>query len=622
MPNVASLAFVDVKGGMNAADPPQAIAPNQVARMVNCTLRNGLPSTRFGVRVVPLSGDAAEFVALNNVQGSIFFNPAEGQGGIALAESNAMLTLASGGRKWVVNVESKRDGGAVLKEVTAGLETNSELHLVWWLGAENLLLANDGQSNCWIWDTANPARFSAGYNVTDKLKSRVPNGGTVMIYAHNRIVDVVNGRYILVGDILHRTDQSSSANLEEFVEQAYWATGQFFLPPTLLGPIMAAANLPVQNTQHGHGESIFHCRGGIFSIDLNIFPRSAWSTTPMVKTALKSCGATGPYALVVSDGDQYFRTRKGIQTLRSAAALHSTENPNQPISGEVACWLANDYPRWLRFASVAIWDKGNRFLATTGPQVRGRFRSHRGMVVRNMAISETNPGSPAAWEGLWTLSPQMCGIVQFVNGIFDGDERQFAWVRGRDNRTRLVEFTRYLLEDVKEDGSTLPIPAQVITRAIDAGKEWETRQYFSGRLFLRDIVGFVKWGVWVRTSDSPEWVFWRAGTVENTDDLSMGDFIGNDPRPVVIPLGNLPESDSCKGKASEGRWLQLLIRWQGYCTLENVRLTYGTKDITKDDLSLDGFKIEFAKASGSEYVDYEFSDSEAPAWTVLTNETP
>src|SRR4051812_2245599 len=104
----AQLAFSDARGGMNASDPANRIGVNQLARMVNCRLYAQLPSTRLGVRVIPLAGDASEAIAAGNIQGSIFFNPAKGQGGIALADDSAMIATAATGRKFVVKISGRR----------------------------------------------------------------------------------------------------------------------------------------------------------------------------------------------------------------------------------------------------------------------------------------------------------------------------------------------------------------------------------------------------------------------------------------------------------------------------------------------------------------------------------
>lgn len=613
------LAFTDASGGMNASDLPHKIKTNQVARMVNCGLVNQIPTTRPGIRVIPLDGAPAGAIAEGNIQGSIFFNPAKGQGGVILSTAGEMIALAATGSKYRVTIEGRRSNAvAHVEDITGGLFTDAQLHLTWLNGWENLLLAQDGQSACWIWDGIQAPFFSLGYNTEHKSRSEVPNAGTVMGYAHGRGICVVNNRYVLVSDSLHEISLTTSRDLVKFVDQTYWATGKFFLPPSKMGNITAADILPLRNTQHGHGDLMVHCEDGVFSIDLNIFPRSAWLSSPMVKHALLNCGATGPYALAIHDGDQIFRTRKGIQTLRSSAAQPQLEgNPNQPISNEVGTWLDGDYSQYLRFASLMLWDSGRRFLCTTWPIVQGRHRWHRGLVVRNVDPKETEANTAAAWEGLWTFPPQAAGIVQMVNGQFQGDERAFAWVRGTDGRNRLVEFGEYLKHDVLEDGTISPIRSQVITRVIDVGQWWKEREFYTTKLFLRGIVEDVQWGVWVRSPRAAKWVPYQSGWV-SVNPGGEGDLAENDPRTVPIPLGAIPnvgcEAPDLPGMMKVSTGLQFLIRWRGYCQLEGIKVSHSESDQSNDDPIPARFAVTLTKMTADDYQDFEYSESTTPLW--------
>lgn len=605
------LAFEQVKGGMNAADPPHRIATNQVARMVNCQLLNQLPTTRPGVRFVPMRGAEKEWVSLENIQGAIFFNPAAGQGGIRLGPANSSIATAVGGRKFLAKISGRRHATeAEIVEITGRAATDRNLHLVYWCQWEDRLVANDGQSACFIWD-GTEGRFSTGYDSIHKHASRIPNGGTCLGYAHTRGIVVSNSKAILASDSLHQTDLSTSANLENFIDQTYWATGQFFLPPTMLYGINAIANLPVRNTQHGHGETIFHCFNGWFSIDFNVFPRSAWSSSPMVKTAGGECGAVGPYAVAVYDGDQIFRTRKGVQSLRSAAANSLQEGqPEATVGAEVNTWLSIDYPRWHRFAVVERWSSAMRMFVTTQPIVHGRFRWNRGMLAKNMDPSVTEKGNNAVWEGLWTLPPEMAGIIHPVSGIFGDEERIFAWTRGADGRNRLVEIDETLNDDILEDGSRERIECQVITRMVDSGKWWMKKNFTTGRLYLRDIEGLVDWGIWFRTSENPRWQPWRAGKVNNPpDDENLLESL---PRPIMIPLGDVPNACLPPGKSSESKGMQFLVRWKGKATLEGIKISHAEHDLYGDDCDPRLSDFVFGPIGETEYGDFDYSSPSSP----------
>lgn len=611
------LAFTDAKGGMNAFDPPHKIATNQVARMVNCALVDGLPTTRPGARVVPISGVSAEFLGAAPVQGSIYFNPAAGQGGLIFSKSISSLAVVAGGRKFLVTLQGRRPKPvAAVQDISGSFVSSAQNHLAWLSQWEDLLIVADGEGSTFIYSPTDGARLSLGYNSIDKLKSEIPNGATVLAYAHARGVAVVNSHNILVGDALFRTNLTSSKNLTGFTEQVYWATGPYFLPPSIMGAINAAAILALKNTQHGHGELIFHCTNGVFSLDLNQYPRENWQNLQLVKHVLLEAGATGPYAVAIHDGDQIYRTWKGAQTLRSAAAVGQDGNSEQTISPQVDTWFAGDYPRWLRFASVNLWGCARRALFSTAPIVQGSFRWHRGIVVRNADASLTEQGTPAVWEGLWTFPPQFAGIVQMVNGLFDGNERQFFWASGADARNRLVELGTALRNDVLEDGTPRPIRCQVMTRAIDAGKPWAKREYVSARLYLRNISGAVRWGVWFRPDESPGWRFYQAGSVTAPDYSSdLDSSCASDSRSVAVSLGSLP--DDCMkgaGKVNESRSIQFLVRWEGYCTFEAIKVEHTSGDVSENQFAKEALSIVLEKPAGCDYSDWEYSVTEEPLW--------
>lgn len=612
----AQLAFTDASGGTSSEEAPNRILPNQLARMINCALVDGLPRTRPGVCSVPIDGDGAAYIRANNVQGSIFFNPGEGQGGLSFGEDTAMIALAAGGRKFIVRFDGLRAmTTAHAEDITNDLVTSRQFHLVWLNQWENYLLAQDGRSNCFIWDAQNPAFFSDGYNTTVKENSRVPNGGTVMVYAHGRGSVVVGGKVVLTGDILHRQDQASARNLLEFKEQTYWATGQYFLPPSRMGRITAAELLPLRNTQHGHGPIMMHCEDGIFSIDTNIYPRTSWPASQMVKIVHQEEGATGPYAVAIFNGDQFFRTQSGIQTLRSAAATNLEGDANKAISAEVNIWMKGDYPSYLRFCSMALWRGAKRLFCTVNPILLGRYRYHRGAVVRNLDVAPGAQQSAAAWEGLWTLPTQFSGITQFVAAKFSASPRLFAWTLGTDGATRLVEFHTEQKSDKLEDGTDKPIRAQVLTRQIDAGRWWEQREFVQGRLYLREIEETVRWAVWVRPYESGKWTPWRAGTVRAPMlNLANFDLRGGVPPSTMIPLGRLPEACGGGKPVNQTRGLQLLVRWEGCCTLENIRVTHGNSDLSKDELNASTLNVTFERVTDTTLMDFEYSEYDSAPW--------
>lgn len=601
------VAFLYPSGGMSGAGCSTRVPETHYRRATNVALKDELPTTRPGVRIYRLDSEdplQSTRYRRENVQGARFFNPAKGQGGFSLAESLPSIMVACGGRKYRLSLSGQGVAtAATVRDVSNGLLTSKMLHLVWWTVAENYAIATDGRSSTFIYDGAEEtARFSEGYNSTDKEKSELPNAATVGVYAHSRVNLVVNARQIIVGDSLFKLDQTTAVNLLGTTEQTYWNTGAFFLPPSAMGDITAAEILPMRNTQHGHGETIYHCIDGIFSLNTNISPRSAWSTSEMTRHVALQAGAVGPYAVAIRDSDQFYRTPFGVTTLRSAAANSGSEgDPQAPISEPVETFFAMDVPEWLRFCSVVVWK--NRAFITADPCLDGRFRWHRGLVVRNFKPVPVEK-SPAAWEGLWTLPPEAAGIVQVVNGRFGGDDRMLALCRGEDGVNRLVEFTNDQQGDILEDGSRRRVRCQLLTRAIDLARPFLAKEFLSGTLFLRNAAGEVDWAVWVRAHGTTSFVPWRSGKIAVAS--SAGDTLGGVQRFTGgIALGAFPKE--CTTQQGSSRSFEFLIRWKGQAQIESLRIMARTGDTKAEQLDQSNFSISTSVPLPADYDDYEYS---------------
>jgi hypothetical protein len=616
MPDIQEFIFLDAIGGMNGSeDNPAAVGANEYARATNVQLVDRLPTTRPGVIVREFQGAdpaASARIREDNIQGAAFFNPAQGQGGIALAASNNMMLISAAGRRYSGAFVGRGCAAQfVITDQSNGVFGDPSLHLAWWRQLENIALCQDGEGLCWVWNYPAAATFSPGYNTTTKPASAVPNGGSVMGYSHGQGVTVVNSRAILVSDPLNFSDLASAIDLIKYTEQVYWNTGTFFRPPTDLGAITAAEILPQSNTLHGQGDFMVHCNEGVFSIDLNVSPRSAWSSTPMVKIALLGTGATGPYAIAIHDGDQWFRSRMGIQTLRSAASdSQLAGDPQQSIAEKVRPFYKSDYRRWLRFASVADWSIANRYFCTVSPIVQGRYRWHRGFVVANVRVSKSEPESQgvllaiqtrSAWEGLWTMPREAAGVIQFVTWPQESEQRQFALCRGADRVNRLVEFTQDLQYDLLPDGTPRRVSCQLITGAKDVKDPFKSKSFLRGTIFWRNVIGQLDWGVWIKPLDETTWTPWQAGTINSQPLADPTGLTGAAPQTYAINLPEIPQA------VNYTRYVQFLIRWKGYATLENLRMIRSDEDVDQDKLDETRFNVVSFSALPGDYDDFEYS---------------
>jgi hypothetical protein len=567
MPAVPEPAFLYAVKGMDSASNSALLSQQSYARATNVQIKNQLPTTRPGHALFKTSG--AEGFEDLNVQGASFYNAAKGQSAQTFAEDLSSVVIAAGGLKFHLKIEDTAPGVATAAMVNVtgdGLQHDAKWHLSYLAQCENFMLACDGNGDTWVWDGSNPALFSPGFNTEEPEDSRVPNAATCPCYVHGRISIIVDARKVLTGDIIHGKGKDNSKNILKFTDQVYWATGQWFSPPSSMGNILAVGILPEQNTQHGHGDLMVHCEDGVFSINLNVYPRESWSDQVLVKHLLLETGARGPYALTLFDGDQFFRSRNGVQSLRSAAAQpQQMGNPLHPMSEEVDVWLKNDFEAYLDFASMVKWARERRLFCTTAHTVDGFRRSAKGIVVHNFAT--TTQGGSGAWEGLWTLPPDAANPIQMVNGIFNRRDRLLCISEGNDGKNRIGEFGQDLRDDVMEDGTKRRISCQLVTREMSHETLFTTKVGHLGILYLRGVEGVLDWGVWVRTGNTGNWTYWRSGKIDNkvepTGDWEY-ELQGGEPFDVDLPLGAIPKS------LKTSRTYQFLVRWKGYCSIEGL----------------------------------------------------
>lgn len=599
MPNIPTQILTFALRGMNDSTHPATIGVNGVARATNCALVDQILTTRPGARVVRMGEDAKEMRALN-FQGACKSNPALGQSQMTFAASQDGIVTAAGGRKFHIVIDGCR---ASVSDETNGIAGVADALITHLFQAEKYVIGQDGMSNIWIWDGSTDAFSSPGYNADEPLESRLANGGVLGAYAHARVVQVVRGNRIIVGDIIHRTQFDRPDNILGMTEQIYYASGAFFGPPSDLGPVTAIAVLPLSNTMHGHADLIIHAAGGCYSLDISHYPRTEWPAKAVTKHLLIGSSATGPYAVDSYDGDQVFRSANGIHTIRSAASnANDLGNPNRSISEAVRSWLKADHPQMLPFASVTKWTRENRVFCTTGLWQRGNHRGGRGILALNLLPDPTLNPDVRAWEGLWTL-PEEVGLINHVMAAkFLSGERMFAFTTAfgcDETRMSLVEFDPNLKEDILEDGTRVPISSQVILGESPLENGDRLRQYKDGLITFRNVEGDFWWGVWARSDENKPWELWRAAFSPGTSSCDAACKLASpQKRDIRRNLGCAPESVDNQPR------IQILVRWRGYAQLESMTVGVEEQNAGQRPEEEGEKVVEFQPC---DYSDYEYS---------------
>lgn len=587
--------------------PALADRGNGYVRATNVILEEGLPRTRNRVVTHRLTGDTETFQTAS-WRGGAHYNPALGTSQQIFGTDKARVLGVCGGSK--LDIEPTPTGyESRVTDVSGGFTSGAGLHLAWVSQAENYVLVSDGENKLWVWDGENDPFESDGLKPFNKPESKLANGSTANVYAYGRVSQAINGSQISVGDFLHKTELSDSVNILDTTEQQYWETGSFFSPPSSLGNILAMEVLPLRDTTHGHGAIMVHCENGIFSLDLSNPNRARWAELPITRLVNMRTGARGPYAVAVYDGDQVFRSRHGVQSIRSAAAESDLlGSPLHPISEEVAEFFDADFEPYLRFASVCDWHSDRRLLCSFAPRVEGTDRWHRGLVSLNFRPLETER-TTRSWEGAWTFPKPIAGVVQNVSGVFGERERFFGVHVDEETKTQqLVEYTQQSGEDILPDGSSSPISCQLVSHELTLGDTYATKVNRSGSIHFRRVEGDLDWGVWYRTEHSPEWKIWGCGKIRETDaDDELAALTGGEGIHRSEPLPHLDAT---------GRKVQFLVRWRGVASLEGLRVFSDRADAgSTTPKAVNSYT--YANVPDTGYDDFEYSRD--PRWEDIIN---
>lgn len=596
-------------GGVRGELHPFLLNDESFQRATNVRLHKRMARTAHGWESVPIKADDALRQAWRsgNTQGAWYFNPSSGQSAIRFAEEAAQILHSVAGQLFRLRPTRLDNRFAmVLEDASGGLRSSPTVQLAWGTGAEYFFVKTDSVGRTMIVDgRSGETRWSNGYDNVNKDASGLPHFAGPVCYLHGKLhlgVRMNGMNAVIVGDPVHRTNYSDARNVLATTEQVYLNTGLFLAPPSAMGPVLSLGILPLQDTSHGHGELIVFCPnpGGTWSADTNIWPRSKWGEEAITKHAILNTAASGPFAQCHWDGDIAFRSRKGIQSIRSARAERGQPaSPYNDLAGPVRWAMAGDFDELLRFTSMARHEKKQRIFCTVRNFSRGTHRWHRGFVT---ACQDPEQGVSrdgqdlGAWEGLRCLPPEAGGPVQFVGGIFSGREELFAicW----NHRLQQHSVWRYrpdLEQDILANGCRQPIQSRIVTRQFGAGMFQKPEGDWL-HLLVEDAIGPLTWEVLWRIPGGP----WKSIGARHEPD--HGEFLQDGPRSV----GQVPA-------VPDSRRIEFMIRWEGAAS---VMLRFGQKPSSSEM----GGSVNTKSTAPASFDDDDYEYNNGSEWAATIKE--
>jgi hypothetical protein len=377
-------------------------------------------------------------------------------------------------------------------------------------------------------------------------------------------MSLVDGNSFVVSDISRGPSGTVAEDRRDSVLKTVDITfggGKFSIPYT--GSIITSITfVPKLDASLGQGPVQIGTNIGIFSanapVDFGITSGIGDSVlpTPILPATFIGPGPSGQNSTILVNGDTFFRTVDGISSLILARREFNTWG-NSPVSEEVEDRILSlDDKSLLPYGTADFFN--NRVEYAVSPQASPGGVLHAGAVVMNTdTVSSLSDKSPPVYDGLWTG----VNILQFVKGIFDGVQREFAFTYNVS--TAKIELWELLQDGVAQfDNFAFPITWGFESASLfKESKPMNVKARLdTGELAIDQVVGTLGIRIWWR-SDQGCWNLWKSFSI-------CADRAGTPGYWPRITLGE-PPSDNCTETSPqrEGYTFQVKILFTGYARL-------------------------------------------------------
>lgn len=551
MPQTAQ--FLSYAAGMNAAAiPPSALRKDELALIVNGTVRNGFLSTRPGWRWLPL--------AFSDANSQLQFESGMFQGmGFFMSSIGKFFVVCVDGFLYAIDPTS-----FVVVKLTQNAVFSKFSRHVWMQQRNRWFIVQDGES---------PPVVIDGYTMTQEVTATSIPTGTFMADGWHRLAVVSpDRRRIYFSD--HEMDPNSTPI--SFTEATdYFANSRYFEGPPSLGKIMGITFTPYQDTSTGIGPLVVFFEKGVRAYNVAT-PRSQWTTNDISQTILPRTGSSSFFAYGDRGSEIIFRDHNGdIRSLRNAQQLESLGRA-QSTDFTIRGLLADEDAFLRRFSCAETFD--NRVLVTTHPQ-RAYLPDNRFNVIhKGIAVLETE-NLAADKEDVWVFWTGL-NVCSMVAGPVRGEDSMLAFCSDEDGVNRIYSLSRADRDDTVNSSAgpqSKRIEMSFTTGFMDFDSPSSPKKMNSGGVRLSNMSGTVDinalWhrqghrvDVWFKHSEKhPECV--------QFDGCSMFEPVKGSNSGLVLP--SPPDKSDTFFKAS----VSMTIK--GACTVEEMGFEAEEKSIAK-----------------------------------------
>jgi len=574
---------VDFSGGVDSsrvrtiasAANPNGLQPNQLAWLINSTVREGCISPRPGWKYL------TTMPFTDNYQCGYMYHP----------DFDLPYIIAQiGGRTFRIRVDTDNS----VEEITiAGDQNSAGLPQSWMEQAQQFLVIQDDSNVPLVWNGVILQRVTSMLNASPKIPT-----GSAMCFYQGRLW-IAQGRAWLGSDISPSIPPGGSGTAAydyrdaclSVVENVYLSGLKRFVTSTVSGNIRALKFPTNLNTALGEGDLQIFTRSQIYSMNVPVV-RADWAalTDPKQRVVQINYGTTGDRSVVNVNGDLFFQATDGIRSLLQKTRDWN-EYGNTPQSREVQRILQFNDRALLRYGTGTEAD--NRLIESCLPFQTPVGVAHKADVVMNFdLVSTISKKLPPVWEGSW----EGLDILQRFTGDFGGLFRTFALVLGRTSRQIEVwEQVPGQQEDQGPDGDNR-ITWVIETPSYTWGSPLQLKNLDTLKLWVDRMFGTVDFKLYYRPDQYPCWVFWHAwqecAARSNCELESVGEscdyptqtYCPQYRTPMTMPKPHFQCDATNDRPTSLGYSFQFRFVIKGYCRVRGI-FPYA---LPKDEAPYDG----------------------------------
>lgn len=450
----------------------------------------------------------------------------------------------------------------------------------WLQQAERWVVWNDGINLPIFWDgSATPptARRSFGYagNPNQNPPQNELPQGRMMAYGLGQLwMALPDGTSFMFSDYVGYSSGTAQYQFRDAVLKTKMnsslATGGNFRVPGNVGQIQGLSFIALLDNTLGTGplqvfteQCVFGCIAPITATNLSSL------NGPILTETLKSSGSSSQDAIVLAQGDIFFRSSDGQIRSLVLARRDFYRWGNTPCSFEVNRILDGDPMDLLPFDSGVNFDNG--MLMACNPVQGNLGVYHTGLISLSFdRVSFMKEKFQPAYNGLW----QGLNVLKILTGMFNNVQRCFAFVY--NTATNAIEIHEFLTADGSgahyQDSDANPITLQLESRALfwkgQNKTEFDLVRLQGGEMAVQDLQGVTKFLVEFSSVYDPGWHPWANWTVDNTN--------GATPYVARMGLGSPPSvnnSNPATNRPYEVDYaFQVRVTITGKCKFMGLRL--------------------------------------------------